>query len=303
MSEPRQIVILGGSGFVGRSVCAQLSKLPGAPTIIVPTRRLSQAHALRTLPRVRCVQADIFQAEALERCLAGADAVVHLVAILHGSPSEFERVHVDLVRQLVQACQRQGVRRVVHVSALGVGPQAPSHYLRTKHQGEEVLHQSGLDVSVLRPSVIFGAQDQFLNLFARMQELLPLIALAGADAKFQPVWVEDVAAAIVQCLLRPRTIGQTFECAGPDVRNLAQLMRLAGAARGCARPIVPLPRAMGRLQAAMLEWAPGTPLMSRDNMDSMKVPNVATGACPGLLDLDIRVSSLESIIPTYLTRR
>ena len=300
MTAPQKIVVFGGTGFVGRSLCAQWIQQPGAHSITVPTRHLSQAKTLQTLPRVRALQGDIGQSDFLDRCLEGADAVVNLVAILHGSASAFERIHVGLVEQWAQACQRQGVRRVVHVSALGVNPQAPSNYLRSKHRGEEVLHRSGLDVSVLRPSVIFGAQDRFLNLFARMQEVLPVVPLTGAQAQFQPVWVEDVARAIVTCLTEPKTVGHTYECAGPDVRTLGQLVQLAGQARGCARPIIPLPLSVGRVQAAMMECAPGTPLMSRDNVDSMRVPNVATGTGPGLAALGIEPASLQAIVPTYL---
>lgn len=300
MTAPQKIVVFGGTGFVGRSLCAQWIQEPGAHSITLPTRHLTQAKALKTLPRVQALQGDIGRPEFLDRCLEGADAAVNLVAILHGSASSFERIHVGLVEQWVQACQRQGVRRVVHVSALGVGAQAPSNYLRSKHRGEEVLHRSGLGVSVLRPSVIFGAQDRFLNLFARMQEVLPVVPLTGAQAQFQPVWVEDVARAIVTCLMEPKTVGHTYECAGPDVRTLGQLVQLAGQARGCARPIIPLPLSVGRVQAAMMECAPGTPLMSRDNVDSMRVPNVATGTMPGLQALGIEPASLQAVVPTYL---
>ncbi|MEK0417869.1 MAG: hypothetical protein RI949_1875 [Pseudomonadota bacterium] len=302
MTLPRHIVILGGTGFVGRSLCNRLSQPSVAPSpmLTVPTRRRAQGQAVQTLPRVSLIEGDVFEPAFLDHCLQGVDAVVHLIAILHGSAAQFERVHAGLVEQLIQACDRQGVRRLVHVSALGVGSQAPSNYLKSKHRAEEALHRSGLDVTVLRPSVIFGAQDRFLNLFADMQKVLPCVPLAGANAQFQPVWVEDVAQAIVECLHRPSTMGKTYECAGPDVRTLGQLVRLAGEARGGARPVVPLPLAVGRLQAAVMEWAPGTPLMSRDNIDSMRVPNIATGTLPGLDALGIRASALDAIVPQYL---
>lgn len=302
MTLPRRIVIFGGTGFVGRALCTQLTQpsTDPAPTLLVPTRRRAQGQALLTLPRVRLIEGDVFEPAFLDQCLQGADAVVNLIAILHGSPAQFQRVHGGLVEQLTQACNRQGVHRLVHVSALGVGPQAPSHYLKSKYQAEEVLHRSGLQVTVLRPSVIFGAQDRFLNLFADMQKVLPCVPLAGAQAQFQPVWVDDVAQAIAACLRRPDTIGKTYECAGPDVRTLGQLVRLAGQASGCARPVVPLPMGIGRLQAALMEWAPGTPLMSRDNVDSMKVPNIASRELPGLEALGIEASALGAIVPQYL---
>jgi NADH dehydrogenase len=148
--------------------------------------------------------------------------------------------------------------------------------------------------------VIFGAADRFLNVFARLQALAPLIPMAGLDTRFQPVWVEDVAAAIVRCVGDAATIGSTYEAAGPQVLTLGELVRLAGRWSGHERPIVPLPMALARLQALMMEWMPGEPLMSRDNLDSMQVPNVASGALPGLDALGIAPTALATIAPGYL---
>jgi NADH dehydrogenase len=232
--------------------------------------------------------------------MSGIDAVINLVAILHGSEAEFQRVHVELPRRLAQACLSAGVRRLVHVSALGVGPGAPSMYLRSKTEGEAVLQAAGLQLTILRPSVIFGAEDRFLNLFAAMQGVFPFIPLAGSRARFQPVWVEDVASAVVRALDQPESIGQIYECAGPREYTLAELVRAAGRWAGHERPILPLPEAAGRLQAMLMELAPGTPMMSRDNIDSMRVPNVASGRLPGLADLGIQATALEAVAPAYL---
>ena len=301
----RHIAVTGGTGFVGQAVCEQLVERSGGAggRIVVPTRRIRRGQAVQSLPTVERVQADVHDERALARVLAGCDAVVHLVAILHGSEADFQRVHVELPRKLVAACRAAGVRRIVHVSALGVAPDAPSRYLRSKAAGERVLLESGLDVTVLRPSVIFGARDRFLNLFAQLQALAPFMPLGGADARFQPVWVEDVAAAAVRCLDRPQTIGQTIECAGPDVLTLAQLVRLAGRLAGCERPVLPLPEAIARLQAGLMELLPGEPLMSRDNVDSMRVPNVATGRLPGLDTLGITPAPVEAVAAGYLGGR
>ena len=298
----RHIAVTGGTGFVGQAVCEQLVERSGGAggRIVVPTRRIRRGQAVQSLPTVERVQADVHDERALARVLAGCDAVVHLVAILHGSEADFQRVHVELPRKLVAACRAAGVRRIVHVSALGVAPDAPSRYLRSKAAGERVLLESGLDVTVLRPSVIFGARDRFLNLFAQLQALAPFMPLGGADARFQPVWVEDVAAAAVRCLDRPQTIGQTIECAGPDVLTLAQLVRLAGRLAGCERPVLPLPETIARLQAGLMELLPGEPLMSRDNVDSMQVPNVASGQLPGLASLGITATAVEAVAPAYL---
>lgn len=298
----RNLLILGGSGFVGRALCGKLVQRFGAAgaRLTVPSRRPARAKPLITLPTVEVVGADVHDDAQLARLVAGRDAVINLVAILHGSPAEFERAHVALPQRLAQACTAAGVRRLLHVSALGVADDAPSHYLRSKARGEAALRAAGLDLTLLRPSVIFGAGDRFLNVFAQLQALLPVVPLAGADARFQPVWVEDVAAALVRMLDDDTTIGRTFEAAGPRVLTLAELVRLAGRWSGHERPVLPLPDALARAQAALMALAPGEPLMSADNLDSMRVPNVASGKLPGLADLGIAATALEAIGPSYL---
>jgi uncharacterized protein YbjT (DUF2867 family) len=301
----KNIVVLGGTGFVGQALCEQLVQRSGGGggRIVVPTRRWRRGIAVQSLPTVELVPANVHDQQQLAQVLAGADAVVNLVAILHGKPATFEQVHVDLPRRLVAACAAAGVRRVVHVSALGVGPDAPSNYLRSKTAGEALMLASGLDVTVLRPSVIFGAGDRFLNLFAQLQAVFPVLPLAAAGAQFQPVWVGDIAAAIVHCLDHDASIGQIYECAGPQVMTLAGLVQLAGRCSGHPRPVIPLPGVIGRLQALLMEWAPGEPLMSRDNLDSMRRPNVASGKLPGLSALGIDAASLDAIAPAYLGQR
>ena len=303
---PRNILVLGGSGFVGRSVCERLVERSGGAggRIVVPSRHPARAKHIQLLPTVQVVRADVNDARQLAPLVAGCDAVINLVAILHGSEAAFQQAHVELPRQIAAACAAAGVRRLVHVSALGVGPDAPSRYLRSKTAGEAVLASSatsaGLELTVLRPSVIFGEHDSFLNLFASLQAVFPVMPLAGAGARFQPVWVDDVAGAIVTCLDRPATIGQTIECAGPRVFTLKELVQLAGRASGHVRPVISLPAALGRLQAGAMELLPGTPLMSRDNVDSMQVDNVASGQWPGLESLNIQPAEVDTVAPLYL---
>lgn len=298
-----QILILGGTGFVGRSVCEQLVEHLGAGSaqIIVPTRQPARAKHLQPLPTVRVVEADVHDEVQLSALVRGCDAVINLVAILHGNEAAFERAHVELPRKLARACAAHGVRRVVHVSALGVGDAAPSRYLRSKTAGEAVLAGSGLELTLLRPSVIYGEHDRFLNLFARLQAVFPVMPLAGAQARFQPVWVQDVATAIVASLVMPESIGQTLECVGPEVFTLKQLVQAAGRWSGHERPVIGLPDAFGRLQALAMEWLPGEPLMSRDNLDSMRAPNVASGRLPELQALGITPATLASVAPGYLS--
>lgn len=298
-----RVLVLGGSGFVGRALCEHLAQSHPGLRLLVPTRRNAHGQAVRPLPNVDLVTADVHDDAALARLAAGCDAVVNLVAILHGSEAAFEHVHVALPRRIVAACRAAGVRRLVHVSALGVAADAPSRYLRSKAAGEAVFTASGLDVTVLRPSVIFGAQDRFLNVFAQLQQLAPFMPLAFGSARFQPVWVGDVAAAIATALDRPATAGQVFECAGPREATLSELVRLAGRWAGVERPQLPLPGWAGSLQAAVMELLPGEPLMSRDNVASMSVPNVASGRLPGLAALGIEPAALEAVAPRVLAER
>jgi NADH dehydrogenase len=303
LSSMHRVLVLGGSGFVGRALCEHLAQGQPALRLLVPTRRNAHGQAVRPLPNVDLVTADVHDEAALARLVAGCDAVVNLVAILHGSEAAFEHVHVALPQRIVAACAAAGVRRLVHVSALGVAADAPSRYLRSKAAGEAVFTGSGLAVTVLRPSVIFGAHDRFLNTFAQLQQLAPFMPLAFGGARFQPVWVGDVAAAIAAALDRPGTAGQVFECAGPREATLSELVRLSGLWAGVPRPQLPLPGWAGSLQALLMELMPGEPLMSRDNVASMSVPNLASGTLPGLAALGIAPTPLEAVAPGYLAER
>lgn len=306
----KNIFVLGGTGFVGRHVIQKLVKQ--GYTVTVATRRAVHARELLTLPTVTVAELNVHNVAALRHALTGHDAVVNLVAILHGSEASFQKVHVDLPATVVDAAVAAGVPRVVHISALGANPKqpesAPSRYLRSKSRGERALSHPDLAVSVLRPSVIFGAEDKFLNMFAKLQQVFPFMPLAGAHARFQPVWVEDVATAVVRLLQIRAATGVTgvWEACGPQVYTLGALLRGAGVWAGIAkeqgRPVIPLPDWAGRLQAAMMQLAPGEPLMSGDNLDSMKVDSVASGTEAGLSDLGIHAAALEPIAMDYLQR-
>ena len=301
----QRVLVLGGSGFVGRQVCEQLARLGWK--ITVPTRRAVNAANVQSLPGLTVIEANVHQEADLDRLMPGHDAVVNLVAVLHGSEERFEQVHVDLPGKIASAMTKAGVQRLVHISALGADPQGPSMYQRSKARGETVLHNAGLQLTVLRPSVIFGADDKFLNLFADLQALAPFMPLAGSGTRFAPVWVGDVARAVIVCLQKPDTIGQTFELCGPDVLTLGELVQRAGqwagVNHGRGRPVLGLPMWMGWLQAAAMELAPGEPLMSRDNLASMKVDNIATGQHPGLSALGITAASAAGVAPSYLGHR
>lgn len=305
MSTTPRVLVLGGTGFVGRHVCEQLARLGWQTT--VPTRRAVNATNVQCLPGLTVMQASVHSEADLARMMPGHDAVVNLVAMLHGDEDRFEKVHVDLPGKIANAMKKAGVQRLVHVSALGADAQGPSMYQRSKARGETVLQGAGLQLTVLRPSVIFGAEDKFLNLFADLQAIAPFMPLAGSGTRFAPVWVADVAHAVVACLQKPNTIGQTYELCGPDVMTLGELVQRAGqwagVNHGRGRPVIPLPNWVGWLQALAMEMAPGEPLMSRDNLASMKVDNIATGQLPGLAALGISAASAAGVAPTYLSHR
>ncbi len=309
----RNVVVLGGSGFIGSHVVARLSA--AGCSVRVPTRRRERARHLLPLPTVELIATDTFDQATLQRLVRGTDAVVNLVGVLHGRRGTpygpaFERAHVRLVDRLASACVAEGVTRVVHVSAIGADSRGPSMYLRSKGDGEAALRAAaGLRWTILRPSVVFGAGDNFLNMFAAMQRIAPVVPLGGADQRFAPVHVGDVACAIEHALRGPRsaaTVGRIYELAGPGVYTLGELVRLAGVwagiANGRGRPVLSLPAPLARLLATLLEFAPGGPLMSRDNLDSMRQPSIAGGVLPGFAaELGVeRPASLQAVAPGYL---
>ncbi len=316
-----KIIVLGGSGFIGSHVCEKLAA--AGHSITVPTRRVSSAKHLQMLPRLNLLPCDVHSPAQLASAVAGHDLLINLVAVLHGSEQRFEQVHVELPRKIAAACQAVGLQRVVHISALGAALDAPSAYQRSKARGEQVFAHSGLAVALLRPSVVFGAGDKLLNVFASLQRLAPVVPLAGADTQFQPVWVEDVAQAVVnlttdayyqnnswlcsislgQKAKAPSKIAQKvaiWEACGPDVLSLRDLFAIAGQCVGARRTILPLPLPLAKAQAWVMEHLPGEPLMSRDNLLSMQVPNIASGQQATLADLGITPSSLRAIAPTYV---
>ncbi|MFM1989328.1 MAG: hypothetical protein RJA99_2285 [Pseudomonadota bacterium] len=302
-----RILVVGGSGFIGTHVVSRLSAQ--GRHVVVPTRHRERARHLILLPTVDVVEANALDPKSMAGLVAGCDAVINLVGVLHGRAGtgddrwgpDFGRAHVDLPAAIVDACRARKVDRLLHVSALGVTDGGkntlPSRYLRSKAAGEEKVRQArDLAWTILRPSVVFGAEDRFLNLFARIQRVLPLLLLAKPEARFQPVWVGDVAQAIVNVLDSPATSGKTYALAGPEVLTLRQLVQLAGTWSGHPRPIVALPAGLARMMAFLMEHAPGEPLMTRDNLDSMTLDNVS--ARPADPDLGIAPASLRAMGPT-----
>ena len=301
------VLVVGGSGFIGRHLIAALARR--IVSVSVPTRRRERAKHLILLPTVQVLEGDVFAPGALQRLVAGKDAVINLAGILQGRrgrPDErgpndygpdFARIHVELPQAIVTACRAAGVRRLLHVSALGADTKAPSEYLRSKAIGEKVVLAAGdLDVTVFRPSVVFGPEDRFLNQFAMLACFSPVLAVPCPKALFQPVYVGDVVRAMVTALDEPAAYGQSYPLCGPRVYSLKELVEYVCAATHRQRIVVGLPDGLSYLQARLLEWSPG-PLMSRDNYHSMQIASVCSDCA---LPFGLVPQPLEAVAPTYL---
>jgi uncharacterized protein YbjT (DUF2867 family) len=298
-----RVCLLGGSGFIGRHVAERLADL--GIDVIVPTRRRERAKFLLVLPTVDVVEADIHDDAALKRLISGCDAVINLAGILHAEKKNgFDRAHVQLPQRVVSACVYAGVSRLIHMSALNAGINAPSEYLRSRARGESAVNEvartaPGLHVTMFRPSVVFGRGDKFLNLFAQLVKLFPVIPLGSASAKFQPVHVDDVARAITASLDKVETFGQTYPLCGPKIYTLRQLVDFIGAAMGKHRTVIELGPGLSMLQAGVMEilffWKK---ILSRDNVKSMQVDSVCGCDFPAVFGF--QPADMESIVPQYL---
>lgn len=305
-----EVLLIGGTGFVGLHVANLLCER--GMRVTVPTRHRARAAHLLLLPTVEVIEADVHDPATLACLMAGKDAVINLVGVLHSRPAaaggasfglDFARAHVELPGKIVAAANKAGVKRLIHVSALKAHKDAPSAYLRSKAEGEANIRRFSGDWTILQPSVIFGEGDSFLNLFARLLHCFPVLPLAGAQARFQPVFVGDVAQIIADALTDPASAGQTYEVCGPRVYTLRQLVAYVGQLIGKPRPVIGLPGGLAYLQAWMLECLPG-PLMSRDNLASMQVDNVSFGLPqPSIGGVPRSPTPLEAVAPTYLAAR
>jgi NADH dehydrogenase len=267
----------------------------------VATRDRERAKSqLILLPTAEVSVVDVHAPAQLEAFVRGSDAVVNLVGVLHngGGSNSFQAAHVGLARSLVTACRQSGITRLLHMSALTAAPAAPSEYLRSKGEAEAIVRESGLAWTIFRPSVIFGRGDGFLNLFAQVLRLSPVVALACPGARFQPVYVEDVAAAFVKSLSRLDSVGQSYDLCGPRVYTLRELVVYVGAVTDRRRPIIGLSKGLSYLQALAMELLP-VKLMTRDNYRSMQVDNVSRGEFP----FGIVPTALEAVAPSYLGNR
>lgn len=295
----KTVCILGGAGFVGSSIAAKCDA--AGYKVKVLSRRREAAKHLILLPNVQVVECDVMNNYALKQALTGSDAVINLIGILHENKNNtFESMHHQLPRRVAQVCEELAIKRLLHMSALQANNHAPSQYLKSKAAGEAAVSEFNkkLHITIFKPSIIFGRNDSFINLFATLVKFLPIVALAKPNAQFQPIWVEDVAICFVNALENTSTYGKSYDLGGPQVYSLRQLVQKVMDILGKQRPIIGLNDTLSMAQGFAMELLP-IKLMSRDNVLSMQVDSVASQ--PIAAELNVKPTDMDVIVPEYLS--
>jgi uncharacterized protein YbjT (DUF2867 family) len=300
----RLATVFGGSGFVGRYVVRNLAR--ESWLVRAAVRRPDEALFLKTsgvVGQITPLAANVRDRASVARAVAGADSVINLVGILHESGRQrFQAVQADGARMIAEEAARAGARRLVHVSAIGADPDSDSAYARSKAEGEAGVRTAFPAATILRPSIVFGPEDGFFNRFAQMAMLSPALPLIGGGrTRFQPVYVGDVAEAVMKAIETPEAAGRTYELAGPKVYSFAELMRLMLKEIGRKRLLMPLPFPIASLMGAVMQGLP-RPQLTADQVRQLKRDNVPGEGSAGLTDLGITPTAVEAIIPTYLDR-
>jgi uncharacterized protein YbjT (DUF2867 family) len=300
----RRATVVGGSGFIGRYVVERLAER--GTIVAVVSRHANEAGFLKPMGdvgQIALIDGDLRDEARLGAVLAGAEAVVTSVGILYERGRQrFEAVHVEGPARLARLAAAAGARRFIHISALSADPQSPSAYARTKAAGEAAVLAAFPAATILRPSIVFGPEDDFFNRFAKMACLSPVLPLIGGGAtRFQPVYVGDVAAAVVAALDRPEAQGKTYQLGGPKAYSFRELLELMLAEIGRKRALVTLPYGLASFEALFLEWLP-KPLLTRDQVKLLQRDNLVETGALGLADLGITPTALELVLPTYLHR-
>lgn len=295
------ICILGGTGFVGMRLAARLNRDGHRVTVL--TRDRESHKDLRVLPGIALENCDVYDDPALSERFRGQDVVVNLIGILNESGfggKGFRRAHIDLTRGALLAAKSAGVARLLQMSSLRADPAAPSHYLRSKGEAERLIAAEcgRVDWTIFRPSVIFGPGDSFLNRFAALLQALPLIfPLAKPDARFQPIYVDDVVEAFVRCLHGGACSRRTYELGGPKTYTLREIVAFVASVTGHRRMLIGLPDLVARVQALVMDFVPGRPFSS-DNYRSLSVDSVC--ATDGCTELGIQPQAMEGAARQYL---
>ncbi len=298
------VVVFGGTGFLGRRLVHRLA-VEGVVVRVAVRHPDGARSALPAadLDQVTFFRADVRDQASVAAAIAGADAVVNSVsAYVEKGSLTFETVHVQGAEMVAREAGRLGVARLVLVSGIGADPQSRSLYIRSRGRGELAVQQAFQDATIVRPSAMFGPGDALFGTLADLARLLPVLPLIGGGrTRLQPVYVEDVAAAVTRILADPKTVGRTYELAGPEVYTLRDLVRFTLRVIGKQRLLMPVPFAVAEIQARLFEFLPSPPLTT-GQVDLLKVDSVASGALPGLRELDILPKAVEEVVPTYIGR-
>lgn len=293
--KTQRIVILGGTGFIGSHLVPRLAA--DGHHITVLSRNREKHRALTVLPSVRVRSVDVYDRAALARCFADHDAVINLVGILNESWGQrFARAHVDLTATVIAACREAGITRLQQMSSLNAGS-GVSKYLKTRGEAETLVKNSGLAWTIHRASIVYGRGDGLISRFARLLTFVPVLPLARPRARIAPVFVGDVVGAIARCTAQRASTGRIYELYGPDVYTLLQIVRMIRDATHLRRVVLPLPDALGWLQARVCDFVPGKPFSS-DNFKSLKLDSVGTH--DGLAELGITPRRFEALLPELL---
>jgi NADH dehydrogenase len=296
------VCVFGGTGFLGRRLVRRLAAEGAALRIAVrsPDRARSVLGAA-DLGRAKVLRADVRDQASVSPAVAGADAVVNAVsAYVEKRGVTFASVHEQGAKTLAQEAAAAGVARLVLVSGIGADAQSGSPYIRARGRGELVVRQAFPGATIVRPSAMFGPGDALFGTLADIVRILPVVPLIGGGrTRLQPVYVEDVAEAIVRLLADPETAGRTYELAGPGMYTLRELVSFALRILDKRRLLVPVPFTVAEIQARLFEFLPRPPLTT-GQVDLLRLDNLATGDLPGFRELDIRPKALEEIVPTYL---
>ena len=298
------IIVFGGTGFLGRRLVRRLAA-EGA-TVNIGVRHPDQAQSdLRAagLDRVTVFRADVRDKASVVAAIAGADAVVNAVsAYVEKGSVTFEAVHEQGAETVALAAAAAGVSRLVLVSGIGADPKSGSRYIRARGRGERAVQQAFPGATIVRPGAMFGPGDALFGTLADLARLLPVLPLIGGGrTRLQPVYVEDVAEAVARILADRGAAGRTYEIAGPGVYTLRELVSITLRLIGRRRLLVPIPFAVAWIQAWLLEFLPSPPLTT-GQVDLLKVDNIASGALPGLRELNIQPKAIEEVVPTYIGR-
>jgi len=302
--EIREVTVFGAAGFVGRNVVRQLAE--NGIRVRAACRDPEAAAFLKTMGAVGQIslpQANLRFPASIEAAVDGVDAVINLTGILYQRGAQsFEAVHVRGAAAIAEAAKKAGAKRLIQMSALGADANSSAKYARSKAAGEAAVEAAFPGATILRPSVIFGAEDNFFNLFASLARFTPALPLiGGGQTKFQPVYVGDVAAAIDHILADPNTVGQVFELGGPRQMSFEEVLRYITEQTGRKRFFFPWPFALTKIDAFFLQLMP-KPLLTMDQVELLKSDNVIDGNAPGLDDLGIVPTPVESVVPGYLAR-